>query len=371
MRGRTRLLVMQGTPYCNLSCDYCYLPNRDDRSRMPHEVVHKAVAWLYDHGLASDPLSVVWHAGEPLTLPPSWYAEAFARAAAAAGGPLVHSIQTNGVALSDRWCDLFLEHGVQVGVSLDGPARLHDARRRTRKGGGTHAMVMRGIDLLRRRGVPFHVICVVTSATLDAPDELADFFLAEGVGMVCFNVEEIEGANTRSSLATADTPDRYRRFLDRVLERTEQSGGLAIREAETLLGQLLDPRFGEIAYNDQNTPFSILTVTHTGEMATFSPELAGLSHPVHGSFHFGNVDSTLEDALRNPRFNALWAEVQTGVEACAARCRYFRLCGGGAPANKLAEHGHMAGTETMHCRLANQATADALLCRLERKLTTV
>ena len=30
----TRLLILQPTPFCNLDCDYCYLPNRDDTRRM-------------------------------------------------------------------------------------------------------------------------------------------------------------------------------------------------------------------------------------------------------------------------------------------------------------------------------------------------
>ena len=32
--GPVRLLVVQPTPYCNLDCDYCYLPDRGDRSQL-------------------------------------------------------------------------------------------------------------------------------------------------------------------------------------------------------------------------------------------------------------------------------------------------------------------------------------------------
>ena len=37
-----------------------------------------AVRWVYDSGLASPDLTIVWHAGEPLVLPQGWYRDAFA-----------------------------------------------------------------------------------------------------------------------------------------------------------------------------------------------------------------------------------------------------------------------------------------------------
>ncbi len=72
---------------------------------------------------------------------------------------------------------------------------------------------MRGIDALRRNGIPFHVICVVTEATLDAADELMDFFLQEDIRDIGFNIEEIEGINRTSSLLKPGIEARYRSFL--------------------------------------------------------------------------------------------------------------------------------------------------------------
>ena len=59
---------------------------------------------------------------------------------------------------------------------------------------------MKGIETLRRNGVPFHVICVVGADSLDVADELVDFFIAEDILDVGFNIEEIEGVHRRSSL---------------------------------------------------------------------------------------------------------------------------------------------------------------------------
>jgi uncharacterized protein len=371
LHGRTRLLILQGTPFCNIDCSYCYLPKRADRTRMDPQTVRHAVEWVYGHGLAADPLTLFWHAGEPLTLPPEWYERAIPEAGAAVpcSARIEHRLQTNATLIDDRWCALFLAHRVRIGVSLDGPARLHDARRRTRKGRGTHAATMRGVRALQRHGIPFYVICVVTCETLGAPDELAEFFVGEGIDRIGFNIEEIEGINTSSSLAKEGARTEFARFLARFLDRAEKSGRLQVREADGMLNWLRSPEFGQARGNEQNTPLEIITVTHSGDIATFSPELAGLPHARFGDFTVGNVANTsLDEILSSNRFQVLCKEIAAGVAACAAQCSYFKLCRGGAPANKLAEHGSFRGTETLFCKLAEQTVADVVLGRLEAEL---
>lgn len=366
LRGRTKLLVLQGTPFCNINCDYCYLPGRNVAARMPLATIRAAIQWVFTNNLAADHLSIIWHAGEPLTLPPSWYASAFAEVGRVAprDWPLQHAIQTNGMLIDDDWCALFKRHAMRVGVSLDGPASLHDLHRRTRKGHGTHAAAMRGVAALKRNAVPFHAICVVTRATLDCPETLVDFFAEQGIIDVGFNIEEIEGANSGSSLTGDGTRSRFRAFFERVLDRAAQCG-IRIREVRTVLGAMMENPDKAWSGNDQNMPFAILTVTHAGDIYTFSPELAGLRHGWLGSMELGNVAThSLADVLRGNVFQAMWSEISEGIGACERGCAYFPLCRGGAPSNKLGELGTFAGTETMACRLGNQEVAEAVLHRI-------
>ena len=55
---------------------------------------------------------------------------------------------------------------------------------------------MRGVRTLRRHGVRFTAIAVVTPATVGRADEIAEFFESVGATSVGFNLEEYEGANT-------------------------------------------------------------------------------------------------------------------------------------------------------------------------------
>ena len=367
--GRTRLLILQSTPFCNIDCEYCYLPARNDRHRMSVDVVESAVRFVFDHGLAAPDFTVVWHSGEPLVLPVEWYRQAFASASrgAPAGMNLPHSIQTNGMLVDDAWCGFFQEHAVRVGVSLDGPAWLHDARRRTRSGRGTHARVMQGIDALRRNGVPFHVICVIGAQSLDAVDELVDFFIAEGIRDVGFNIEEIEGVNRSSTLQQSDIDARFRRFFGHLLDRAQAADPpLAVREREELLATLRHPSFGKLTHNSQNEPFGFISISSRGGIYTFSPELAGLSDPQYGDMAIGQLPGAdLASVLTAPAFQRMWSDIEAGTAMCRKTCAYFDLCLGGAPVNKLAELGTFVGSETLHCRLSHQAIADSVLLKLE------
>ena len=89
------LLVIQPTPFCNINCSYCYLPNRSDSHRIATVTVEKIIDRLLEDDLLGDRLSVAWHAGEPLVLPPSFYQpllDLFAEKLRPYGIPVQHHI---------------------------------------------------------------------------------------------------------------------------------------------------------------------------------------------------------------------------------------------------------------------------------------
>lgn len=373
---RTRLLVLQGTPLCNIDCSYCYLPQRSDRSRMSLDTVRRAARRLREDGLLAEELTVVWHAGEPLVLPPAWYEAAFGvlREELQSAVRLSFSIQTNATLIDGAWCAFFQRHGVDVGVSVDGPAVLHDRHRRTRRGAGTHATVMRGIERLQQHGVAFHAIAVVGAATLADPEGFYDWFAAQGIAELGCNFDETEGARTAPSSLAGHEP-AHALFLQRLLRRAAD-GRVRIREldgAHQLLRQPL-PRWragGNAAWpiNTQLMPLALITVAHNGDFGCFSPELLGQRAPTFADFVLGNVHfESYVQALGGERFGRLWGDIRAGIEACQRSCDYFEFCGGGAPANKFYEHGHFAATETLYCRAMLQRPLDAVLAQAERAL---
>lgn len=361
--GPLSLLILQPTPFCNLDCDYCYLPNRSDKGRMPLALFDVIAERVAESGLLSDRLTVVWHAGEPLVLPVSFYRSAIERLALSLPPqlPVRHAYQTNATLIDDDWCDFFQEPGVSVGVSVDGPAPIHDAHRKTRGGKGTLAATLKGIRRLKKRGIPFYAICVLTRGSLEFPDELLDFFLDEGIERIAFNIEELEGENRCSTLGEAGSEVLFRRFLSRFLKRASRAGWpLRIREIDQLLAMLgAGPRAGA---NQQTTPFGIVNVDWNGNLSTFSPELLGFGTPRYPTFVIGNLrEQSIAEMAAGNVLRKLRADIDDGVAQCRSSCAYFDYCGGGVPANKVFENGSLASTETLHCRLMRKAIIDIAL----------
>ena len=377
-RLSTRLLVLQPTPFCNIRCDYCYLPDRDQRSRMPLAVVQHAVQRLVDDGLLGDRLTVVWHAGEPLVMPPAFYDQAIeaVRWIAGPGCQVSQAIQTNAMLIDDAWCALFRRHAVQVGVSIDGPAWLHDRHRVTRRGHGTHADTLRGIGRLRAHGIPFHAIAVVTAQTLGHADAFADFFEALGVTELGCNFDEAEGAHAASSVLGHEAA--HQAFLARLFERAQASQGRLTLREQTLSWRRLDPALPRLSWqgiespdNAQVLPFAIVNVGWQGDFSSFSPELLGLASAEFGGFTLGNVlQGGYLASTQGERFERLWAAIRRGTEACRQSCRYFDCCGGGAPVNKLFENGSLASAETLYCRSMVQRPIEAVLAQAQAQAQT-
>ena len=339
------LLIVQPTPFCNIDCDYCYLPNRSDRSRMSMDTLRTVFRRVFDSSLVDTELSVVWHAGEPLVVPPAYYGDAFEiiETYRPAGVRIRHSFQSNGMLLDDRWCAFIREHDVNIGLSIDGPAWLHDAHRKTRGGQGTHATAVKGMELLRGNGIRFHVICLLTRESLRHPDAIFDFFANTGITMLCFNVEEIEGANATSSLDRDGVESEFRAFFERILQRLRMCPpGMQIREVEEVLMALRHPEFGRLASNAQNEPLRIVSVAHTGEFGTFSPELLGLTSERYGAFTFGDVRSNdLADILENGRFRKASEDIAEGVRACRELLQVLRFLPGRRASQQAGRNRHI------------------------------
>jgi uncharacterized protein len=364
------LLVIQPTPFCNIDCAYCYLPNRRSKAVVARDTLERLFSQVFASRWFGGRLSVVWHAGEPMILPISFYRDAFALIEGMRPPqlPVMHSFQTNGTLIDDGWCEFFREAQVNLGVSIDGPRRFHDRNRVTRAGRGTFDRTIAGVRLLRRHGIPFHVISVLTPASMAAPGEMFDFYIDEGIEQVCFNVEESEGGHVSRSFAAAGIEDVYYRFLGEFWRLSAASPGKItfLREIEQALQQVIRPK--EAAFRNQLVePFAITSIDWAGNVSTFSPELLGLTNSAYDNFIIGNIRrEQLVDMRQSPALARMQADIDIGVTLCREQCEYFSVCGGGEPVNKLSENGSFATTETTYCRVTKMRATDLVLDAIER-----
>jgi uncharacterized protein len=368
MSASISVVVVQPTPFCNINCNYCYLPGRSNKATMASDTLSALFEKVFASGWACEELTVIWHAGEPLVMPVSYYQEAFSLIESLRPGHIKvqHSFQTNGTLLSQAWCDLFKTWQVGVGVSIDGPRSFNDAHRLARNGRSTYDKAVAGLRLLRREQVPFHVISVLTDQSLDAPQEMLDFYLAEGIENVCFNVEESEGDHVSELFASAAPRARFEHFLGHFWREARRDGRIRfIREIDGIIPRVFRP--GVEMKNVQVEPFAMLNVDCKGNVSSFSPELLGLKNTTYNDFIIGNVRTdSLEQMRSSATMRAMTRDIAAGVSRCRASCEYFSVCAGGAPINKLTENGSFDSERTGFCELTQQVPTDLILGAFDR-----
>lgn len=370
-KGSTALVTVQATSFCNIDCTYCYLPSRTSRHVMDLGVLEKVLIHIADDELVASGFELLWHSGEPLAAGKDFFRRALSLSARLLQGKLgIQTIQTNGILLDDEWCALIKAKHVAIGISIDGPATIHDRSRVYRSGKGSHRDVMRAVDLLRKHGIDFYAICVLTDASLKHADEVLGFFQDNGIDRVCFNVEETEGTNISKTIALSSFLPGLAVFYKKALavSRGRVGEGIWIREIADTFAQLQASAFGPVE-SQTIEPFRCLSIDCRGNWSTFCPELMGTKHERFGTFVFGNLAETPLRASPLPdSFRTIVSDIARGKQLCRDQCDYFSVCGGGRPANKFGEHGRFDVSETRQCAATIKTLTDVCLGFLETSM---
>lgn len=353
------LIVIQPSSLCNLNCNYCYVPDRLDPTKMS-EVIHRDVLKkLSVSPIIRKNLEFLWHCGEPLTVGIDFYERhnQFVSEYFQGNFNVLNHIQTNAVLINDEWAQFFKEYNYMVTVSVDGPAHIHDANRVNWKGKPSHQMVMKGLSILDKYDIPYAAIAVVSEHSLDYPNEIFDFFTSNNFKGVALNAEKMEGANTISSLFGKEQLQpiqKYKHFIKQIYKRwNSYESPFVVREFQGLLSSFVykmkHPK--STTYNSLIDPFANITISKTGEVFTFSPEFASGTDDSTNYFSLGNIKNvdTFDEFQDSNKFKYLYQDIMLGVKNCAETCMYFDFCGGGCPSAKFYENKSLASTSTNQC----------------------
>lgn len=174
------IMIKPAGSLCNLDCHYCYYLDKADiygghQPRMTADMLEKVVKEYID---ANDVPQVQfnWHGGEPLVLGLDFYKKALEFEKKYAGGKTVYNtLQTNGTLITDEAAAFFAENNFLIGISVDGPADIHDKFRKDKGGAPTFDKVMRGIGMLHRHGVQFNTMTTINKASEGRGLEVYEF----------------------------------------------------------------------------------------------------------------------------------------------------------------------------------------------------
>ncbi|SDL80179.1 anaerobic sulfatase maturase [Tessaracoccus oleiagri] len=344
---------------CNLDCTYCFFLSKEllhdaDNQRMSAETMRTFIANQLDSQPDGD-VTIMWQGGEPTMRGLAFYREAV-RVADELKRPrqrVTHALQTNGTLLDDDWCRFLREHGFLVGLSVDGPAHLHDAYRVNKAGRGTHKQVLRGWELLRAHDVDTNILCTVNAANADHGADVYRYFRDE-LGATFLQFIPIVERVPAEDLATAEqgwigpdgarllyrqtgdavtsrsvAPGQWGRFLTEVFDEWVRAdvGRVFVQHFDVMLAA----RFGQYTLCVHAPECgTALAVEHNGDIYS-------CDHYVEPGYELGNVRThAFADVLQSPKQRDFGRAKRTGLTEQCRRCPVRWACHGGCPKDRFA-----------------------------------
>jgi uncharacterized protein len=244
---------------------------------------------------------------------------------------ITNALQTNGTHLTPEWCDFFREEGFLIGISVDGPATLHDRYRVSKGGQPTHAAVLGGLELLRAHRVEFDILTTVHATNAQHPQavyrHLRDELQADYMQFIPIVVPAKSGNGVEPSSVTGDA---YGRFLIGVFDEWLQGdvGRVSVQIFETSLASWMGLRPGLCVFEE--TCGTALAMEHNGD-------LFSCDHFVDPEYYLGNAASDdLRSLVESPRQTAFGNAKRDRLPQYCRECNVRFACNGGCPKNRIA-----------------------------------
>ncbi|MCH6267226.1 anaerobic sulfatase maturase [Neobacillus citreus] len=317
---------------CNLACDYCYYsgcggqPGKIDK--IDQAIIEKFIKEYM--ALTNGVASFAWQGGEPLLAGLDFFKQVvYLQAKYAPKNTIIsNSLQTNATLITEDWARFFKQYNFLIGVSLDGPKEINDARRVTGHGKGSFERVMRGIDYLRKNHVDFNILTVIHQDNVGRAKELMEFYQQEGFSHVqfipCMDFRAQEPNKPGQYLIT---PEQYGQFLCEAFDIWYNDGNpyRSVRFFDNILSAYLHQE-AELCIHRQTCPKTLIL------------EQNGDAYPcdfyINEDYKLGNVGlDSLEDILNSPKYDDFLGLKPTLPDKCKS-CEFLKLCHGGCPRNR-------------------------------------
>ena len=326
---------------CNLDCSYCFYLEKEKLytdaggMRMTPEVLETYVR-DYIGAQPGSSVNFAWQGGEPTLLGVKFFQKAVELQAKYANGKTIeNAFQTNGVLLDDEWGEFLAKNNFLVGISIDGPAPLHDAYRVDKGGKATFERVMAGLTMLKKHGVEFNTLTTVHRKNSRAPLEVYRFLRSVGSGYIQFIpiVERDAPDNSIEGLWLAPPPDDvdsgnngplvtewsvrpidYGDFLCRIFDEWVRNdvGKIFVQQFDAALANWVGEPAGVCIFSENCG--KALAIEHNGDIYS-------CDHYVYPRYKLGNLMNASLGALVD-------SEQQTafGLAKSATLPRYCREC---------------------------------------------
>lgn len=342
-------------PRCNLNCAYCFYLEKEalfdhgERFRMTEETL-EAFTRNYIQSQPGNEITFAWQGGEPTLMGIPFFQKALEfQKLYGQGRKIDNAFQTNGLLIDDDWARFFKANNFLVGVSIDGPAKLHDTYRRHRNGRGSHAEVMRGIEKLKQHGVEWNSLTCVNRANAEKPLEVYRFLRGIGSRYMQFIpiVERLPDATAKSAGLSLHQPPRLEEkeegevtrwsvspegfgdFLCAIYDRwvRHDVGKYFIQHFDTALGKWLGVPGGICV--SAETCGEALALEHDGGVYA-------CDHYVYPAYKRGNSsEQPFQEMVESPGQQAFGLDKRNALPKQCRECPVLFACNGGCPKHRF------------------------------------
>lgn len=363
-------------PRCNISCKYCYYLEKENlfpaekKFRMAPDVLEAYVRQTIEASLEAGVKDVqfAWQGGEPTMLGVAYFEQivALQKKHVPAGVSVTNAFQTNGILLDDDWGHFLKDNEFLVGISIDGPKKIHDRYRLDRAGRPTFDAVMRGLEVLQRHQVDHNALTVVQRANGGKGKEVYRFLKGLGFDFIQFiPIAERSSGDALAGAPQVDmdpgntvtpwsvSPRAYGKFLCDVFDAWFR------HDISKVFVQFFDVQLGLWAGHGSSlcvfaeTCGKGLALEHDGS-------LYSCDHYVYPEYRLGNLMETpLREMLWTDRQNEFGREKVSNLTSQCKSCPFRFACNGGCPKHRVAVsrdgeagHSYFCESHTMFFRHA-------------------
>jgi uncharacterized protein len=327
------LLVKPAGPDCNLRCRYCFYLDRcalypdAKRHRMSEAVLERMVASY----MATDQPQYAfgWQGGEPTLMGLDFFRRvtALQEKHGRRGAQVANGLQTNATLIDDDFARHLAQYRFLLGVSLDGPADVHDANRLTADGRGSHAAVLRAVECLRSHDVEFNILVLVNRANVDRPRAIYDYLCEHGFlfhqYIPCAEFDD-EGRPLPFSITGEEWGDFLCGIYDAWLPRDTRR--VSVRHFDSVLNYLVDGVRNVCCMGDNCCQY--LVVEHNGDVYP-------CDFFVRADLKIGNImEDSWEELQASPLYRDFGAQKRRWNEACGD-CPWGAFCMGDCLKHRL------------------------------------
>jgi uncharacterized protein len=337
------LLAKPTGAVCNLACEYCFFLSKEKLYPgspfcMTDEVLEEYIRQYIESQRVPE-ASIAWQGGEPTLMGLDFFRRSVELVEKHKKPKMTiqYTMQTNGTLLDDEWCTFFREHGFLIGISIDGPAELHNAYRVDKGGKPSFDRVMRGLEFLKKHNVDFNILCTVHAANGDHPVEVYGFFRdeveAQFIQLIAIVERDNETGFQEGNTVTDRSvkPEEWGNFLTGVFDEWVR------RDVGQVYVQLFDVALG----NWVGAPPSLCVFSPTCGTALaleHNGDLYSCDHFVEPNYSLGNIkDRHMIELVASDKQQKFGRDKLDALPGYCRECDVRFACHGGCPKNRFIE----------------------------------